>query len=736
MIVGTFLAFTVLAVYNFHISGRQIEEAQTGIQEEDSREERAVSEEEKTALEEDPETALYSIDLYYNSGELSERGINVVDGSPPNKALEKFIDPVNSYTAKTLSDQGEVLDVSRFDLGLFAYDFGYLEETYLTLQLLYFPEGKTIEIYDPEGALKLLIDVSGFLRPELVKKKEPEKPVEIVRLAFEKHEWVGDSIPDLSGNSNNGRLQFKENPDAQCEAGKRSGKGVFGQSMFFDGLRDFLVVDETKNFTGIKSFSVSGWIYPVSFEGEGQKTLFSKGLYNLTITKDKESAENKIKFSVYSENNSVEIDSLNSVSANSWLSVAGVWDGEKLKLYLNGTLDSEQDFKGITGFPESQNPLYIGSLPYLENPAENQLVPFNGFIDDVRIFRGALSQEDIEELFSAANSDPAKIYPIKHRLNMFSFEEQENNIITDSVTNTSIGTTNIMKTPAVFGNAADIGQDRLELPVSIEDQNSFSVDMWVNISSLFLSDTLDKRKPELKENILEISGIKEASGEKQGSSVFANTSGLGVRSSNFSGDPNSTNTDENFYLFEEGEYLNLSLKWSHLAVVFEKSDNATKGTVYLDGQMKAQIEHGFFSQTNPAVILSGMVDEVSVYEKPLGVLEITKLSKRKPPQKPELPLRVSQFLESKEKYVCEPVTLTGIIRSKDACLECEAQEDPCICENKVIELGDADKPEKTLSVKFLKDDMLYRSLKEGSDMLVSVRQEADEVVYNRLIGKE
>lgn len=77
----------------------------------------------------------------------------------------------------------------------------------------------------------------------------------------------------------------------------------------------------------------------------------------------------------------------------SWSFVAATYDGSEVKLYINGTLKSAETVSGTIN--TNSLPLRIG--------ADNEVTPsyFNGKIDEVRIYNGALSASDVQALYSA-----------------------------------------------------------------------------------------------------------------------------------------------------------------------------------------------------------------------------------------------------------------------------------------------------------------------------------------------
>ncbi len=81
-----------------------------------------------------------------------------------------------------------------------------------------------------------------------------------------------------------------------------------------------------------------------------------------------------------------------------WTHICATYDGNALKLYINGVLESTVEFEGVI---DQENPefLAIGGYP-------NEQVFFNGLIDDVKIYNYAFTADDVTEMYEA-------YYPLK-----------------------------------------------------------------------------------------------------------------------------------------------------------------------------------------------------------------------------------------------------------------------------------------------------------------------------------
>ena len=140
--------------------------------------------------------------------------------------------------------------------------------------------------------------------------------------------------------------------------------------------------DDSLNPTN--AISITAWAY--GFDWNGNDRITQKGLgdnqYRLLA---------EFGFLVW------DIDDVGRVEAalppvNQWTHIAGTYDGAKMELYVNGLLVGSQVADGA--IPQTANPLYIGTKS-ANSSATNHM---NGYIDDLRIYRRPLSEDEIGSL--------------------------------------------------------------------------------------------------------------------------------------------------------------------------------------------------------------------------------------------------------------------------------------------------------------------------------------------------
>jgi len=223
--------------------------------------------------------------------------------------------------------------------------------------------------------------------------------------------WTGDgsAIDIVSGN--NGTL---ENETAFAP-------GIVGEAFSFDGVDDFVRVEDTPNLRlGTGEMTLDAWIkappgntfraivakFGVSFPYPG---------YGLRIADD-----NRVEFlavdcgtgSCGFGSTKLPIRSLSIVADNSFHHVAGVRRSDgTIEVYVDGLLENLRvDPLWNT---DNSDPLTIGEIDFL-GPEQ----PFDGLIDEVELFNVDLSGSDIKRLFDADGAGKCKEVSLCHRPGM------------------------------------------------------------------------------------------------------------------------------------------------------------------------------------------------------------------------------------------------------------------------------------------------------------------------------
>lgn len=179
------------------------------------------------------------------------------------------------------------------------------------------------------------------------------------------------------------------------------------RSVFFDGIDDNIVIDDSQEFGN--SFSVSTWILSEgSNSNNTERTLIAKRCHNsgfqLSLRTD-----NRI--ALRWNNNSLEEMSSNTALNNGvWIHIAVTYNNNIAKIYIDGILDSQSVLSAPT-----PNTNYLGIGARID---QNEIAydHFHGEIDEMRLWNIGLSQDQIrftmnQELEENSNLVTGSIIP-------------------------------------------------------------------------------------------------------------------------------------------------------------------------------------------------------------------------------------------------------------------------------------------------------------------------------------
>jgi hypothetical protein len=201
-------------------------------------------------------------------------------------------------------------------------------------------------------------------------------------------ESAGTVAADNSGNGNEGTLQG--NPVWQPAGGKSKG------ALLFDGDGDYVKVGNESRFDIAGELTIAAWIKVNRFDKEWQ-AIVTKGDSAWRLQRNQ--GQDSLEFACTGlkvPNNSPygNLYGQRSVNDGQWHHVVGVYDGDKMYLYVDSVLDTSQAASG--GIGTNDQPVYIGENSEMANRF------WNGLIDDVRIYNYALGEGRVKALYSEA----------------------------------------------------------------------------------------------------------------------------------------------------------------------------------------------------------------------------------------------------------------------------------------------------------------------------------------------
>ena len=196
-------------------------------------------------------------------------------------------------------------------------------------------------------------------------------------------EGSGDTAEDASKNGNDGTLMN----------GPEWVDGKFGEALSFDGVDDYVEVPASASFSYDKGYSFAIWFKannvnsqqgPIGQNGGGQYINFWMNSAQLRW-----------------ENDAGQASYANAlIEANQWYHAVGTYDFSTglSKIYINGQFDKETPLTSGKNF--TAIPVIIGSYGV-------GAYPFNGTIDEVRIYNVALSEADINFIMNPTAVSPS-----------------------------------------------------------------------------------------------------------------------------------------------------------------------------------------------------------------------------------------------------------------------------------------------------------------------------------------
>jgi hypothetical protein len=266
-------------------------------------------------------------------------------------------------------------------------------------KLLQEPE-RTVRVRASEALTKLAVEEDAVARKKI--KKDAEQVVEsdkpIAHWAFE--EGRGSKAYDWAGN-NHGTIH-----------GATWTTGRVGRALSFDGEDDYVQVADDDSLSPGSVVTLDAWIKPASIPIYDR--MMVAGKWNDAPT-EAEYAEyeiqiwdGKVCFYAYGADTGYKwAESSTTLVAGNWYYVAGVFDGSTLQVYINGSPDGPLTaFAPAAGIPNNKGRFTIGAQywDYNSDGVMDQARQFHGLIDEVAIYDRALSAKGIRRLYQQRTS--------------------------------------------------------------------------------------------------------------------------------------------------------------------------------------------------------------------------------------------------------------------------------------------------------------------------------------------
>jgi len=198
-------------------------------------------------------------------------------------------------------------------------------------------------------------------------------------------ETEGTAAADSSGNGHHATVQG--NPKWQPTVGR------IGGAIALDGDGDCLEVADEPAFDFTAGVTVAAWIKVQTLDKPWQ-ALVTKGEWAWRIQRNAETSTLEFACSGVRVPDNSQYGSLygnREITRGEWHHIAGVYDGKRMYVYVDGALDTSQDASGPISVDD--DPVLIG-----ENAAQRGRF-WNGMIDDVRVYNYGLAEAQVQQLF-------------------------------------------------------------------------------------------------------------------------------------------------------------------------------------------------------------------------------------------------------------------------------------------------------------------------------------------------
>ncbi len=395
---------------------------------------------------------------------------------------------------------------------------------------------------------------------------------------------------DYSGNGNTGTLTNMATSPSTPTSGWNNGK--LGKALAFDGTDDYVTIGDSNSLDISSDFSISLWVKTsttantVILEKSNDNTN-----YHLHMSGDTAGA---LQFGITSNASTGRISGTQVVNDNRWHHVVGTFSDSSntLRLYIDGVLSQSNTGASDTVSGNSQS-LLLGS--------RSGSAAFPGSLDEARIYSRALTQVEISALYQAGAekiSPRASTYGLQA---YWPFDETSSTLALDQSGNGNIGTLTNGPTRAAGKLAGAIkfdgSDDYVQMPSMSIVNNSFSATAWFKTTS-------------------------------NGSNFIISNSSNNHPIHTFNGHVRtctSGNCQEGSTAIDDGV-------WHFAAVV----GDGISIRMYLDGRTTPEYTAAAASDTVTGALsvgrcactgsnFAGLIDEVRIYNRTLGVAEISEI---------------------------------------------------------------------------------------------------------------
>ncbi|MEX0672674.1 MAG: LamG domain-containing protein, partial [Candidatus Paceibacterota bacterium] len=408
-----------------------------------------------------------------------------------------------------------------------------------------------------------------------------------------------------------------------------------GQALEFDGVDDYVSHPDNSDFDlGTGSLTATAWI-KVKAEAPytrmaivGKKTNSNniEG-WKLRIQQSGDNESMHLQHSLSDGSTNVATTWFDSIDRDVWTHVIVVIDRDQdeVRIYKNGIEGESSDISDYSGDPITNGqPLRIGN--------QGTSAPFEGLIDDVRVYDRALSDDEITGLYNATKpfteNAPRNDQFTNGLVGYWSFDgpDVSGSTVDDVSGSSNDGTINGDASPAIgkIGQAFEFDGDGDYVDAgdsaSLDLTSAITMSTWVNIDTV-----------SVRHNIM---SKYDTSGSQRAYAMDMNTENDG-NVAVFLGSPDGTSFDE---VKSNDGYLSANT-WHHVIFTWSKNENGGNGRLFVDGEevsYESQETKTDDMNTNNVSFkiartyttdrdYSGKIDDVRIYNRSLSADEVQRL---------------------------------------------------------------------------------------------------------------
>ncbi|MGA9326378.1 MAG: LamG-like jellyroll fold domain-containing protein [Salegentibacter sp.] len=212
----------------------------------------------------------------------------------------------------------------------------------------------------------------------------------------------GSALVDVSGYGNN----------ASISGSPGWVSGVVGTALHFNGSNQYATAADASSLDLSQSLTVSAWIKP---DRRATQYLIKKADQDNIDGYELSLSSNGYIFFRFNQRTAGDTYRLNSVAnypnnGNTWMHVAASYDGSAIRIYINGNLDAVKSVSSPVTVNNNQMDLTLGA-------GNGGYRGFQGAMDEVRIYKVALTAQQIAELVSPSSTPLAEVPLLQSPLN-------------------------------------------------------------------------------------------------------------------------------------------------------------------------------------------------------------------------------------------------------------------------------------------------------------------------------